>query len=65
MSRKKHKKITKRTPIARPITYCTKRNFKNQHDAQKAAEFHMLENMQLELSVYQCDMCQYWHLTST
>ncbi|MEI6850722.1 MAG: hypothetical protein WCK26_02020 [Candidatus Saccharibacteria bacterium] len=43
--------------------FCDKRRYKNETDAQNAAEFQMLEKMTLELSVYKCNLCRYWHLT--
>jgi len=45
------------------IFQCTKKKYKNEKEAQDAADFQMLENMSLELSVYKCDVCKYWHLT--
>lgn len=43
--------------------FCTKRRYRNEKDAGDAAEFQMLQDMSLELSVYKCDLCKYWHLT--
>lgn len=40
-----------------------KRKFRNEREAQKAADYQMLINMNLELSVYKCDFCGMWHLT--
>lgn len=40
-----------------------KKNYKNEKDALAAAEIQMLKNMSLELSVYKCNDCKYWHLT--
>lgn len=40
-----------------------KRRFKTEALAIDAAEFRMLENMSVELEVYQCYNCQFWHLT--
>ncbi|UTX50995.1 hypothetical protein KI440_02195 [Candidatus Saccharibacteria bacterium TM7i] len=41
---------------------------KNRYDTEKeasdAADFHMLENMNIDLMVYQCAICGYWHMTS-
>jgi len=42
---------------------CNKQRYQNSKLAQKAAEYQMLENMTIELSVYKCDLCGYWHLT--
>ncbi len=40
-----------------------KKRYKTQDLAKKAAEFCMLDNMNLNLSVYKCSDCGYWHLT--
>lgn len=56
-------KAVKRQSHSTMGLFCTKRRYKNEKDAQNAAEFQMLENMTLELSVYKCDLCIYWHLT--
>jgi len=36
----------------------SKRQFLNEREAEKAAEFQMLINPSLVLSTYKCDMCQ-------
>ncbi len=43
----------------------TKRRYNNEKEAQKIAEIQMLENMSLELAVYKCNECKFWHLTRT
>jgi hypothetical protein len=40
-----------------------KRRFKTEALAKDAAEFGMLEHMTIELDVYQCLNCHFWHLT--
>jgi hypothetical protein len=40
-----------------------KRRYKNEKEALKIADLQMLENMSLELSIYKCDTCDFWHLT--
>ena len=40
-----------------------KKRYSNQTEAERAAEVQMLSNMNLELSVYHCPICQTWHLT--
>ena len=40
-----------------------KRRYKTENEALKAAEFQMLQDMNLELSVYKCNDCSFWHLT--
>jgi hypothetical protein len=55
--------LQKHTPFQAPKTCSDKRRFKNEAEAIKAAEFQMLTNMQLELRIYKCHQCQFWHLT--
>jgi len=43
--------------------FCTKRRYRNEKEAIDAAEYQMLKDMNLELTVYKCDLCKYWHLT--
>lgn len=43
--------------------FCVKRRYRNEKEAQQVAEFQMLKDMNLELLVYQCNLCKYWHLT--
>ena len=40
-----------------------KKRFETEADAIDGADFHMLENMNIDLSVYQCHICHYWHMT--
>jgi hypothetical protein len=40
-----------------------KRRFKTELEAIDAADHRMLENMTVELDVYICPNCRYWHLT--
>ena len=48
-----------------PLLPCeTKNRYKAEEDARDAAEFHMLEDMTIQLDVYQCTVCGYWHMTS-
>lgn len=41
-----------------------KKVYDTEAKALEAAEFGMLDQLGLELSVYQCHVCQKWHLTS-
>ena len=41
-----------------------KNQYKTEAEAQDAAEFHMLEDMTVELAIYKCTICGYWHMTS-
>jgi hypothetical protein len=46
------------------ISTCTsKRKYSSEKQARDTAEYQMLINSDLELSVYKCDICQKWHLT--
>lgn len=40
-----------------------KRRFPTEAEAIDAADLRMLENMTVELDVYQCPTCSQWHLT--
>lgn len=42
----------------------SKQVFVSEEEAIKASEDRMAENLGLELAVYQCHVCQSWHLTS-
>ncbi len=53
----------KHQPYSANLPSCGKRRFNNANDAQAAAEFQMLQDMNLELAIYQCDSCRHWHLT--
>jgi len=59
---RKNKSI-KHQPFSFSNLFCTKKKYRNEKEALDAAEFQMLQYMNLELSVYKCDMCRYWHLT--
>ena len=41
-----------------------KNHYNSEKEAQDAAEFHMLEDMNIHLAVYECNYCGYWHMTS-
>ena len=40
-----------------------KRKYSNEKEALNAAEYQMLLDVNLELSIYKCDICNKWHLT--
>ena len=42
----------------------SKRKYNTENEAKQTAEYQMLITKDLELSVYKCDLCQKWHLTS-
>lgn len=41
-----------------------KNRYETEKDAQDGADFHMLEDMTLNLAVYHCPYCGHWHMTS-
>jgi len=50
--------------VQSPIVSCSpKRQFDKEKIAKEAAEYQMLIKPSLELSVYQCNICNKWHLT--
>jgi len=59
----RNNKSIRHQPFSINGLFCTKRKYRNEKEAQEAAEFQMLHDMNLELSVYKCDLCRYWHLT--
>jgi hypothetical protein len=61
----RHNQYTKHQPFVLHKSCDSKRSYKNEIEAQKIAELQMLENINLELSVYKCDSCKFWHLTKT
>jgi hypothetical protein len=50
-------------PFQQSTTCEEKRRFLNKVEAERAAEIQMLQQHNLELSVYQCKQCHGWHLT--
>jgi putative ubiquitin-RnfH superfamily antitoxin RatB of RatAB toxin-antitoxin module len=56
-------RIVKHKPFLTDNFDCNKKRYQNKIEAQKAAEFQMLENMTISLSIYKCDLCSHWHLT--
>jgi hypothetical protein len=54
-----------RSTLTNNLNNCqSKRRFRSLNEAEKVAELQMLQDMRLELSVYKCDYCGGWHLTS-
>ena len=41
----------------------SKRKFKNENEASRAADMQNLLDMSLNIGVYKCDSCNGWHLT--
>lgn len=37
--------------------------YKTEAEAKDAAELRMLDNMSVQLDIYQCNICRNWHLT--
>jgi hypothetical protein len=57
---------TKHKRINYSLISCgSKRKYKNQNEAENIAEIQMLINQNIELGVYKCEYCNYWHLTNT
>ena len=50
--------------LIQPTNNCqSKRAYKNEKEAIKAAELQMLMDFKLELDTYKCVVCYKWHLT--
>jgi len=64
MPRKNYKnKLKKLSPVS--LNNCqSKVRYDSKDKANKSAEMRNLENLNLNLEVYKCDMCSGWHLTS-
>ena len=43
----------------------SKRPFKTEQLALAAADFGMLQDMNISLDVYRCSVCNQWHLTTS
>lgn len=59
----RHNKTIRHTRLITIDNCQPKRKFLNETEAKNAAEYQMLITPNLELSVYQCDICHKWHLT--
>lgn len=64
MSRKAKFTKAKRKNFLPTSCSLVKKSYKTEDEAKKTAEIQMLVNQGLELKVYKCDLCNYWHLTS-
>ena len=42
-----------------------KRKYRTEKQALESADYQMLINQGLELSVYKCERCRMWHLTKS
>ena len=42
----------------------SKRCYKNEKEAKATADYQMLIHQNIELAVYKCNECIYWHLTN-
>lgn len=63
MPRKNPKTTPRHIPFTHYINCKAKKAYPNETEAKKAAEIQMLLDMNLELSVYKCGLCNKWHLT--
>ena len=63
MTRKNKNISTIRRPLPNFSSCKSKRKFKSENDASRAAEMQNLIDMSLDISVYKCDGCEGWHLT--
>lgn len=57
------KRINKPMPMISFFNCNSKRKYRSENEATRVAEIQMLADMNLELSVYKCDSCRFWHLT--
>jgi len=48
--------------IQAPNSCLNKRRYTTENEAKRVAEIQMLQHLNLELSIYQCDQCRGWHL---
>jgi hypothetical protein len=60
---RRNKSVKYKKTTALGVSCDQKRQYKNKAEAEKTAEYQMLVNPSLELSVYQCNSCFKWHLT--
>ena len=59
---RRNKRVKQIKPLQ--ISNCDpKRRYPTERQAREVAEYQMLINCNLSLSVYQCDLCHKWHLT--
>ncbi|MFZ1250111.1 MAG: hypothetical protein WAR37_01550 [Candidatus Microsaccharimonas sp.] len=61
---KRNKKVSDGKAYYFNLACESKRIFKTETEALEAADIGMLENMSVILGVYQCPICNNWHLTS-
>lgn len=61
---KRNKKVTESKAYNFDLPCDNKRFFITEKEALEAADIGMLENMNVTLGVYQCNICMHWHLTS-
>ena len=64
MPRRNNRQSKAAKRIYSPTSCTNKRRYANKLAAERQAYINMLSQPDLELSVYSCDSCKGWHLTS-
>lgn len=64
MTTRRNKKVAESKAYRFDLACEAKRFFKTEEEALEAADIRMLENMSVTIGIYQCNICNYWHLTS-